>query len=41
MLQKVLIKKPGDSNLLIGEQAHKKDIIKLNTELEANGKASR
>ena len=27
MLQKVLIKKPGDSNLLIGEQAHKRDIL--------------
>jgi DNA-directed RNA polymerase subunit beta' len=36
MLQKVLIKKPGDSNLLIGEQAHKKDIIKLNAKLEAS-----
>ena len=39
MLQKVLIKKPGDSNLLIGEQAHKKDILKLNAQLEANGEA--
>ncbi|MDB4860716.1 DNA-directed RNA polymerase subunit beta' [Alphaproteobacteria bacterium] len=38
MLQKVLIKKPGDSNLLIGEQSHKKDILKLNAQLEANGK---
>ncbi len=38
MLQKVLIKKSGDSNLLVGEQAHKKDIIKLNAQLEANGK---
>ncbi|MDC0497819.1 DNA-directed RNA polymerase subunit beta' [Alphaproteobacteria bacterium] len=38
MLQKVLIKKPGDSKLLIGEQAHKKDILKLNAELQANGK---
>ncbi|MDA9632618.1 DNA-directed RNA polymerase subunit beta' [Pelagibacteraceae bacterium] len=38
MLQKVLIKKPGDSNLLIGEQSHKKDILKLNAQLEASGK---
>jgi DNA-directed RNA polymerase subunit beta' len=38
MLQKVLIKKPGDSNLLIGEQAHKKDILKLNAQLEVDGK---
>jgi DNA-directed RNA polymerase subunit beta' len=38
MLQKVLIKNPGDSSLLVGEQAHKKDIIKLNDELEKNGK---
>ena len=38
MLQKVLIKKPGDSNLLIGEQAHKKDILKINAQLESNGK---
>jgi DNA-directed RNA polymerase subunit beta' len=38
MLQKVLIKKPGDSSLLVGEQSHKKDILKLNAQLEANGK---
>ena len=38
MLQKVLIKKSGDSNLLVGEQAHKKDILKLNVQLEADGK---
>jgi DNA-directed RNA polymerase subunit beta' len=38
MLQKVLIKNSGDSNLLIGEQAHKKDILKLNAQLEAKGK---
>jgi DNA-directed RNA polymerase subunit beta' len=38
MLQKVLIKKPGDSKLLVGEQAHKKDILKLNADLQANGK---
>ena len=38
MLQKVLIKDPGDSSLMVGEQTHKKDIIKLNSELEKNGK---
>ncbi len=38
MLQKVLIKKSGDSSLMNGEQVHKKDIIKLNAELAANGK---
>ena len=38
MLQKVLIKNPGESNLLAGEQAHKKDIIKLNAQLETSGK---
>ncbi len=38
MLQKVLIKEPGDSSLMVGEQSHKKDIIKLNAELEKNGK---
>jgi len=38
MLQKVNIKNPGDSSLMIGEQAHKKDIIKLNSELEKNEK---
>jgi len=38
MLQKVLIKNPGDSSLMTGEQAHKKDIIKLNNELESQGK---
>tara|TARA_B100000686_G_scaffold40802_1_gene42097 strand:- start:2311 stop:4248 length:1938 start_codon:yes stop_codon:yes gene_type:complete len=38
MLQKVLIKDPGDTNLLVGEQAHKKDIVKLNKDLEINGK---
>ena len=34
MLQKGLIKDPGDSNLLIGEQSHKKDILKLNAQLK-------
>jgi len=38
MLQKVLIKNPGDSSLMVGEQAHKRDIIKLNVELEKNAK---
>ena len=38
MLQKVLIKNSGDSNLLVGEQAHKKDIIKMNLDLENAGK---
>ncbi len=38
MLQKVQIKNPGDSSLMIGEQAHKKDILKLNDELELNKK---
>ena len=38
MLQKVLIKDSGDSSLLVGEQAHKKDILKLNKALESKGK---
>ena len=38
MLQKVLIKKPGNSSLMVGEQAQKIDIIKLNKELENEGK---
>ena len=38
MLQKVLVKNPGDSGLMVGEQAHKKDIIKLNKNLETNSK---
>jgi len=38
MLQKVLIKNPGSSNLMVGEQAHKKDILKLNDKLKNNGK---
>ena len=38
MLQKVLIKNPGDSSLLAGEQAQKRDILKLNADLENKGK---
>ena len=38
MLQKVLIKKSGDSSLLVGEQAHKKDILKLNKVLATKEK---
>ncbi|GIR47239.1 MAG: hypothetical protein CM15mP57_2810 [Alphaproteobacteria bacterium] len=30
MLQKVLIKDPGDSNLIAGEQIQRRDVIKLN-----------
>ena len=30
MLQKVLIKEPGDSNLIAGEQIQRRDVIKLN-----------
>ncbi len=30
MLQKVLIKEPGDSNLISGEQIQRKDVLKLN-----------
>ncbi len=30
MLQKVLVKNPGDSNLIAGEQIQKRDVIKLN-----------
>ncbi len=30
MLQKVLIKDPGDSNLIAGEQIQRKDVLKLN-----------
>ena len=38
MLQKVLIKEPGDSNLMAGEQLQKRDIIKLNKILSEQGK---
>ena len=39
MLQKVLIKDPGDSSLLAGEQIHKKALIKINKDLENQGKS--
>ena len=38
MLQKVLIKDPGDSNLMPGEQIQRKDVIKLNKLLSNEGK---
>ncbi len=38
MLQKVLIKEPGDSNLIAGEQIQRRDLVKLNKMLEAEGK---
>ncbi len=38
MLQKVLIKDPGDSNLISGEQIQRRDLIKLNKMLVAEGK---
>ena len=38
MLQKVLIKDPGDTGLLAGEQSHKKDLLALNIQLEAEEK---
>ena len=38
MLQKVLIKDVGDSNLIVGEQMQKRDVLKLNKLLEAEGK---
>ena len=38
MLQKVLIKDPGDSNLIIGEQIQRRDVIKLNKILNNEGK---
>ena len=38
MLQKVLIKEPGDSNLLAGEQIQKRDVIKINNNLSDEGK---
>jgi len=37
MLQKVLIKDPGDSGLLVGEQIQKLDLIKINQQLEKDG----
>ena len=38
MLQKVLIKETGDSNLIEGEQLQRKDVIKLNKVLNNEGK---
>ncbi len=38
MLQKVLIKDPGDSNLISGEQIQKRDVLKLNKILNKDGK---
>ena len=38
MLQKVLIKNPGDSGLLVGEQLHKNTLIQLNDKLKEEGK---
>tara|TARA_Y100000768_G_C23895733_1_gene642477 strand:- start:459 stop:1172 length:714 start_codon:yes stop_codon:yes gene_type:complete len=38
MLQKVLIKDPGDSNLIAGEQIQRRDLIKLNKLLENEDK---
>ena len=38
MLQKVLIKHPGDSTLMVGEQIQKRDLLKLNLELESQEK---
>ncbi len=39
MLQKVLIKDPGDSNLIAGEQIQRRDLVKLNKQLESDGKS--
>ncbi len=38
MLQKVLIKDPGDSSLIAGEQIQKRDALKINKILESEGK---
>ena len=38
MLQKVLIKDAGDSNLIVGEQIQRKDAIKINKLLSDDGK---
>ncbi len=38
MLQKVLIKEPGDSNLIVGEQIQKRDVLKINKLLLNDGK---
>ena len=37
MLQKALIKDPGDSGLLSGEQVHKKDLYVINNSLQREG----
>jgi len=38
MLQKVLIKEPGDSNLIAGEQIQKRDVLRINKILSNEGK---
>tara|TARA_A200000113_G_scaffold72757_1_gene63718 strand:+ start:1073 stop:5194 length:4122 start_codon:yes stop_codon:yes gene_type:complete len=38
MLQKVLVKDPGDSNLIAGEQIQRRDMLKLNKALINKGK---
>ena len=38
MLQKAVIKEPGDSGMLSGEQVHKKDLLEINSKLESAGK---
>ncbi len=38
MLQKVLIKNSGDSNLIVGEQIQRRDVLKLNKILSSEGK---
>ena len=38
MLQKVLVKNPGDTSLIEGEQIQKRDLIKINKKLESEGK---
>jgi len=38
MLQKVLVKEPGDSNLIAGEQIQRRDLLKLNKFLANEGK---
>ncbi len=38
MLQKVLVKDPGDSNLIEGEQIQKRDVLKINNNLSKENK---
>ncbi len=38
MLQKVLVKNPGDSNFIEGEQLQRKDVVKLNRSLVSQNK---